>query len=530
MDVTLVSCSCRGLRTALRQSTALCTAALSLGLCLTVAVPALANPDGAKVVHGKVKITQGPAGVLQIDQTSKKAIINWRGFNIDFGEETRFVQPGTKSVTLNRVVGNDRSIIAGKLTANGQVVLLNPNGITFTKTAKVDMAGLVASTSHMNDSDFLADRYRFEPGARPGASVVNEGDITIHDGGLAAFVSPWVQNSGTINAQLGRVALASGEAFTLDLNGDGLITLDVRDNPAIKGIEQAGSISAEGGTVALTVADASAVVDRIVNMSGVIEARHVANVGGRIVLSGGSDAILTQSGRLDASGRGAGDTGGEVTLATGRIALAPTAVIDVSGAAGGGEARIGAGPHGIPPVPLAKPAQEVEVAEGAMIKADATESDNGGTIVAWGTDKLVFAGSASARGGPAGGKGGFVETSSKGLLEVSGAHVDAPGGEWLLDPGDVLVSDDPDDVSTPTLTVIRPSEIVDGLEKDLSFTVDTSNVPARRAPGAIEVASDIVTTGSSAATLTFVADFELHARQGCFDPRWRPTGHRQVPR
>ena len=122
--------------------------ALLLGttaLGITLSGAALANPKGAKVRGGDVRIVERGTGRLDIVQKSDKAIIDWRSFSIDRNEHTHFDQPGRNSVALNRVTGNDRSMIAGQLSADGKIVLLNTNGVVFTDSAKVDVAGLIAA-------------------------------------------------------------------------------------------------------------------------------------------------------------------------------------------------------------------------------------------------------------------------------------------------------------------------------------------------------------------------------------------------
>jgi filamentous hemagglutinin family protein len=463
---------------------------------------ALANPKDGKVVAGQAEILDRGNGRLEIQQTSQKAAIDWRSFSIGQQEHTHFAQPGRDAVALNRVTGDDASTIAGRLSADGRIILLNQNGILFTETAQVDVAGLIASTSRLDTRDFMADRLRFTPSANPAAQVVNRGLITVRDGGLAALVSPWVENSGTINARFGKVVLASGEAFTADLWGDGLVRLEVAEESHIRGVSHTGAIHAEGGVVALSVAEASGLVDRAINMDGVVEATRVAQVGGRILLEGGDGGSVQVAGTLDAPGQELTDRGGEVAIAAGRIELAGSASIDVSGPAGGGEARIGGAFRGAPPIPEAKPAREVMVAQGTRIDADARQRGDGGTIVVWAEDTTQFHGTATARGGPGGGHGGLVETSARRRLEVAGASIDASAasggnGEWLLDPTDITIIDE------------NAEAISEILNTGTDVTINTAG-PGDDL-GRIEVRSDaqILMSGESDATLALIADEDI---------------------
>ena len=442
------------LRGELKSSTALCTSILAFTMAFALtAPPALANPQGGQVVAGSAEIVATSATRLEIRQQSERGIINWQSFSIDQAEQTHFAQPSASSVTLNRVVGGDLSTIAGRLTADGNVILSNPNGIFFTETARIDVRGLIATTARISNEDFMAGRYVFTPSGNPDSFVVNRGEITAGEGGLAALVAPWVENAGIINARLGRVTLASGEAFTVDLYGDRLIQLAVTDQgllgdvvPEAFGgdarISNPGTVIADGGTVALTVGAAKGLVDNVINMDGIIEARSVAERGGRIVLEGGDAGIVRVAGSLDASGRDAGERGGEVEVLGRMVGLFGGGDIDVSGDLGGGTALVGGNYQGNGPEANA---WRTYVADSASIRADAVSAGDGGRVIVWADDSTRYYGSISARGGARSGDGGFVEVSGKRALEFRGDVAlgadNGAGGMLLLDPLTITISD-----------------------------------------------------------------------------------------
>ena len=204
------------------------TALLALGLA-----PAAAGPEGGSVVGGAATI-QGQGGpAVTVNQSSNSAIINWNTFNIGAKESVTFNQPSSSSVALNRVTGGlGPSQILGTLTANGRIFLINRDGILFGRGAVINTAGFLATTNDIKNEDFMAGRMNFNIPGRPDASIVNRGRITATSGGFAALVAPGVRNSGTITAELGTVALASGNSFTLDMYGDKLIRLAVGDEIA----------------------------------------------------------------------------------------------------------------------------------------------------------------------------------------------------------------------------------------------------------------------------------------------------------
>ena len=400
------------------------------------ALEAYGNPEGGRVVGGSAEIRATAPTRLDVIQHSDRAVIDWQRFSIAPDEHTHFDQPSSRSVTLNRVVGRDLSTIAGRLTADGNVFLINPAGILFTETARVDVGGLVATTASIGTEDFMAGRLDFAPAGQAAGSVVNHGDITIAEGGLAAFVAPWVANQGAINARVGRIDLAAGDAFTLDLYGDGLVRLALEDHSAIAQAANSGLLSAEGGVVTMTAAEADAAVVGVVN-SGIIEARSVEQRGGRIVLSGGSGHAAI-GGIVDTSGA----EGGAVVVGGATVEI-DDALVDASGSAGGGTIAIGGGIRGAAPMAGMPNSEITVVSADAHLRADAIDRGAGGTITVWGDVAARIDGNATARGGAAGGDGGFVELSSRGAVGLTGSiSTDAPGGEdglFLLDPRSITI-------------------------------------------------------------------------------------------
>jgi filamentous hemagglutinin family protein len=274
--------------------------ALAISVALSFGGNAIALPAGGVVAAGGASIST-VAGSTTINQSTQNAAINWQSFNISSGEAVRFVQPNSNSVILNRVVGADPSNILGSLTANGKVFLVNPNGILFGKGASVNVGGLVASTLNIADSDFMAGNYKFS-GAGNG-TVLNQGSINA-DGGYVALLGANVGNDGVIAAQLGTVALAAGNAITLDVAGDGLLNVTVNQG-AVNALVQ------NGGQVLLTAQAAGSLISTVVNNTGVIRAQTlVTGKDGSIKLMGDMQSgTVNVGGTLDASAPNGGNGG-----------------------------------------------------------------------------------------------------------------------------------------------------------------------------------------------------------------------------
>jgi len=280
----------------------------------------LANPAGGRVVAGSASIHQKSLGQLEIVQHSHKAVIDWRGFSIAKGEQTRFRQPSSSAIALNRVTGGQASLINGALTANGRIWLINPNGVLFGKGAQINVGSLMATTSDISNDDFMAGRYRFDKPGNLDAEIVNQATIEVSDGGSVVLAANRVRNEGTIKARLGHVVLASGDTFTMDFHGDGLLQFDIGGAVLQSAgnteslVANSGQIIADGGIVEMTVKTRNSMVERVINMEGVIQAKAVEDAGGSIILSGGNQGNVTVSGQLDASGKDSGQTGGRLRI------------------------------------------------------------------------------------------------------------------------------------------------------------------------------------------------------------------------
>ncbi|MPS35171.1 MAG: filamentous hemagglutinin N-terminal domain-containing protein [Stenotrophomonas sp.] len=285
---------------------------LALGLLVSISSQGLmaqSLPTGGNIVSGSGQIGAPGGNQLVINQASDKLAINWQSFNIGAGQKVTFNQPGANAIALNRVLGVDGSLIMGQLDANGRVFLVNPNGVLFGASAQVNVGGLVASTLGISDADFAAGNYRFKGDGR-NAAVINHGSLNTRAGGAIALLGGRVSNHGVIVANQGSVALAAGDAMTLDFAGNGLLNLRVDEAMVDALVENHQLIKADGGQVLLTAHAGDALLKTVVNNTGVIEARTVGEKDGRILLMGDFDGgVVNVAGTLDASAPDGGDGG-----------------------------------------------------------------------------------------------------------------------------------------------------------------------------------------------------------------------------
>ncbi|QNN69891.1 beta strand repeat-containing protein [Thermomonas carbonis] len=312
-------------------------------------MPALAQniPNSGSVVNGSATIGQS-GNEMTVTQTTKGAIIDWGSFNIGAGYGVTFDQQfGNTSVTLNRVVGfgysTSASFIDGTLTSNGNVFIINPAGITFGSGAQVNVGGIVASTLNMSNADFLAGltsgQYRFVGNGSSAGAVYNSGQITTADGGTVGLIGSYIENSGTITANLGSVVFGATNDVTLDFFGDGLTQVTVSGNglgisdctiDCTGGITSSGNVFAEGGHIEMrsnTMDGASAGNALFVDpanggriwISGNVVARTIGTREGSIIIDAGQGNIDLggvdgRTGNVSANANNAGENAGTIQL------------------------------------------------------------------------------------------------------------------------------------------------------------------------------------------------------------------------
>lgn len=285
--------------------------ALSLGASSVDAMP-----EGGVVRSGSGSVTQN-GKEMTIRQDSGRLAMDWTGFSVGKDETVRFQQPGKDALALNRVTGNQQSVIDGSLLSNGHVLLVNPNGVVIGKNASIDVGGLVASTAQVKDNfmkEFGNSTGAFSLGGVSDGKIINEGTIKA-EGGLVALHAAKVENSGTISNTGGSAVLAAADTLTLTPDADGKLNFTVDGKAAEASALNKGAITADGGTIVMTADSASDVMSTVVNNSGTLQARTLRkNEKGQILLDGGDKGQVEVSGTLDASGTEEGQSAGNIKV------------------------------------------------------------------------------------------------------------------------------------------------------------------------------------------------------------------------
>ncbi|EOX4856462.1 filamentous hemagglutinin N-terminal domain-containing protein, partial [Haemophilus influenzae] len=392
---------------------------LSLGVTSIPQSVLASGLQGMDVVHGTA--TMQVDGNKTIIRNSVDAIINWKQFNIDQNEMVQFLQENNNSAVFNRVTSNQISQLKGILDSNGQVFLINPNGITIGKDAIINTNGFTASTLDISNENIKARNFTFEQTKDKAlAEIVNHGLITVGKDGSVNLIGGNVKNKGVISVNGGNISLLAGQKITISDIANPTITYSIAapENEVVN----LGEIFAKGGNINIRAAN--------IRNQGKLSADSVSkDKSGNIILSA-KEGEAEIGGVISAQNQQA--KGGKLMITGDKVTLKTGAVIDLSGKEGGetylgGDER-GEGKNGI------QLAKKTSLEKGSTINVSGKEK--GGRAIVWG-DIALIDGSINARGSDITKTGGFVETSGHDLFINDSAIVDAK--EWLLDPDDVSI-------------------------------------------------------------------------------------------
>lgn len=327
---------------------------------LACAFPLYAQPKGGNITHGNAQITQH-SNETHITTKTDKTVIGWKDFSVGKGEMVNFHQPSALSAVLNRVLGQNPSAILGLIESNGQVYLLNPNGILFGEGATVNVSSLIASTLDIHDKAFLNGSALEFMGDSQG-SIKNLGTIKTSDGD-ALLIGRFVENSEILEAHEGEAGALACTYFLYHPNSNEPFYIKA-DSPS--------DLNTDGNAFSHAIStDADP------------DAFTITRKNGEVYLTSAKNSGTIRSKK--------GENGGAVNILGDRVELEETSIIDVSGKNQGGHVQVGGSFQGKDPNVLAS--QLTFVKKGSHIDASALEEGNGGFIeVSDPTNLLAFRG------------------------------------------------------------------------------------------------------------------------------------------
>lgn len=352
-----------------------------IGLQLFYSALLIGSPSDPQVMHGNVQIEQ--RGSQIIIKNSDKSIIHWESFDISPHEIVQFAQSHENSSVLNRVVGNQQSLIQGLLQSNGQVILLNPQGVIISKTGAIDTAQFVCSTLDIPNQDFFDGKAMHFMGDS-NAAIVNQGTVRTHSGDVT-FIAARVRNEGKIQAPKGSVNAGIGYDVYFQPNKTRKIYVKKRiaidEDKLQEGFSNTGMISAIRSEINVD----GNLYHLAMNLSGSIDIEPQKENEGLILYTAEDGTICIKDAQINAS---SGSTqGGKVKIVAQEI-IAQNTHIDATGLTVGGEIVLG------DPI-----TQSVHIDTESKLLADGKQQ--GGNIFVWGRE-AVIEGMLSAKGYHAG--------------------------------------------------------------------------------------------------------------------------------
>ncbi|HQT25883.1 MAG TPA: filamentous hemagglutinin N-terminal domain-containing protein, partial [Burkholderiales bacterium] len=266
------------------------------------------------VTAGTVDKPTISGNTMTINQKTPTAVLNWQNFNIDAGHTVNFVQPSSTASALNEIWDSSPTTIAGRLNANGQIYLINQNGIVFANGAQVNVNGLIASSLNFRDFDASkGDSPLYEAGyltnnlsntvspvftGSTGFVSVDTGAVL--NGSRIMMFAPIVENRGSINTADGQAVLAAGTSVYLEASQDpnlrGVLVevdmknLDANGNPTVdpnakaNGVQNNVSGTASNLGSMLSQRGNTTLVGYAVNQQGIISATTSVTENGSIKL------------------------------------------------------------------------------------------------------------------------------------------------------------------------------------------------------------------------------------------------------
>jgi filamentous hemagglutinin family protein len=315
------------------------------------------------------------------------------------------------NVTDPKVVGNQMTLDIGSNKA-----IINWNSFSIGSGAGVDFNFL-----HATSSSSVLNRVTGNDPSQIMGSLTSNGKVFL------------INAAGILVGAGGKVDVAGFTASTLNISNrnfkSGKLSFHNHQHPAGGDvvIEKDGSIkTGEGGSVYLIGAN--------VDNGGVITSPH-----GEVLLAAGKSVELVDTGtpgvKINVKGKEGKITNlGQIMAATGTIGFG-AALIDNRGMINASSVDKAGGRI------FLRASKDLTTSETSTINADGT---TGGNVVLYADNSANIDGDVSAVGNVdgKGGKGGYVDTSGKMSLSVMYAPRVGQGGEWYIDPYNVIIVGD----------------------------------------------------------------------------------------
>ena len=401
-------------------------------------------PTGGSVQNGNVEIAYINPDHIVLNQNTNNSVIHWDSFSVHSSGVVDFNMPSASSSSLNRVLGSTPSNIAGRVNSNGNVILVNPNGVFLTKSGTVRSNSFTASSLDINTNDFLQGKHNFYKN-KTSKGVENHGLIEVNNSSHAALLGNYASNEGTITAKFGKIFMGAGEQITLDLSGNGLMkvtvpTSELSNITDINGksldslVTNNGSLIADGGYVQLSAKTAENLMLGAVNVgsSGIVSSASIDQRTGNIVIGGDDNNFVNIEGTINISGSKPSTPSGALSITGTNVYYGGSTT--ANGSAGGRISTKAKEMLVLDSSIVAKGLQEnggdlMVVSEDVLLSTartnvDMSGSTNGGTIKLHADSHNLAAGTFKANGNS--GKGGNIDFVGQNV-RLAAADISAKG-------------------------------------------------------------------------------------------------------
>ena len=418
-----------------------------------------------KVLKGSVShFPKGQQMIIESKEALARVQYNVPSGGVFLGAQSKIYINQDKSATfIMETTDMVQAKVMGEITSPGNLVMAFPGGLLFGDGSKLDVNSLVVAAARIDDSALNQGQIKFQV-VDPKAMIIHQGQVNVSDRGLAAFVGPVVAELGLVIAKAGQAHFETGQAATVDFNGDGLINFQVTSNEGKalleKATQTAQDLGLAEGIVLLSTDDAISVLKNLVS-TDIVEGRIAKVEAGDIVI-GGNNAVVNVSPNTVIRAEQSNGDGGNVAFRGQVNTIYGT--VDVSSTGKGGKILLGGDLHGgrfgpdyqqnlselgvdantvkrIAPtkftIKSSQNADVVTLKPGATLNASGDQE--GGKIVAWSEDATTAEGSilTSSKFGIS----GDTEVSSKGKLDPRLSNYDNSGalgqGLSLWDPDNI---------------------------------------------------------------------------------------------
>ncbi|MCF3576270.1 CHAT domain-containing protein [Planktothrix agardhii] len=433
------------------------------------------------------------------------------------GQIINFISNPKIQNILGRVTGGEASFVNGLIQVTGgnsNLFLINPAGIVFGENASLNIpASFTATTASSigfgnqnwlqaigeNQWQTLVGTPRdFVFNSENPGSLVNFGNLTVSPGENITLLAGTVLNTGTISAPAGNITIAS-------VTGENLVRLS--QDGHLLNLELTSDIPQNNSTFT-----ALSLPELLTGGNSVSASQVKVNEQGQVILTASGITVPTTPGTTILSGTidvsSPNQSGGNLQLTGDRIGLI-NSTLNASGLTGGGTILIGGDYKGLGDFPHA---QKTFISPDSFINANALDTGNGGRVIIWSEDLTQVYGNIQVRGGIQNGNGGFVETSSRGILDINTApDISAPvglGGTWLLDPNNIDIVDDTGGNTNLNQNPLPTGELLFNTSDD-NGRLSVFVLKSALSEGNVVVETGDVGTNSQDGNITFQTSFDF---------------------